>query len=138
MVLTQTKYIKDLLSKVNMDEANGVNTPMFSSCKLSKHGEDKISNPFLYRSTWEHYNMLLSHVKNYVLCQCWSVVKHMCRYLSGTITHCLILAHVNPLHKLSLRAYSDLDWASGPDNRRSTFGSRVYFKPNLVTWSSKK
>lgn len=50
MVLTQTKYNKYLSSKVNMIEENGVSTPKFSSCKLSKHGDDKILNHFLYKS----------------------------------------------------------------------------------------
>lgn len=34
-----------------MTEANGVSTFMFSTCKLGKHSEDKLSNPLLYRST---------------------------------------------------------------------------------------
>lgn len=51
MVPPQVKYIKDILTKVNMDGENGVSTPMFNSCKLSKHGEDKIVDPLLYSST---------------------------------------------------------------------------------------
>lgn len=38
IILTQTKYIRDLLTKVNITEAKGVNTPMFSQSKLNKHG----------------------------------------------------------------------------------------------------
>lgn len=49
-LLTQTKYIHDLLSKVNMVEAKGVETPMFSQCKLSKNGIDVINNSLVYRS----------------------------------------------------------------------------------------
>ncbi|KAI5447178.1 hypothetical protein KIW84_014869 [Lathyrus oleraceus] len=48
----------------------------------------------------------------------------MC-YLSGTKTHGLMLAPANSDHKLSLYAYSDFDWASDPDNRRSTSGPCV-------------
>lgn len=36
-LLIQTKYIIDLLSKVNMVDANRVSTTMLSKCKLSKH-----------------------------------------------------------------------------------------------------
>lgn len=51
MFLTQTKYIKDLFSKVNMYEAKGVHTPMVNNCKLRKHGTYIISDPLIYHST---------------------------------------------------------------------------------------
>lgn len=49
VVLTQTKYICDLLARVKMTECKGVVTPMLSSCKLSKHGHDLHSDPHAYR-----------------------------------------------------------------------------------------
>lgn len=49
LFLSQTKYIKDLLSKVNLSEAKGVPTPMISNLKLSKHGTDLMSEPTFYR-----------------------------------------------------------------------------------------
>lgn len=51
LILTQTKYIWDLLAKINMNEAKGKTTPMIGAYKLSKHGDDKLSTPFLYIST---------------------------------------------------------------------------------------
>lgn len=53
MALTQTKYVRDLLAKINMVEEKGVNTLMFSSCELKKHDNDKMSNSFLDKSTVE-------------------------------------------------------------------------------------
>ncbi|MCI33550.1 retrovirus-related Pol polyprotein from transposon TNT 1-94, partial [Trifolium medium] len=38
LLLSQAKYIRDLLSKANMDTAHGMPTPMVSSLKLSKVG----------------------------------------------------------------------------------------------------
>lgn len=49
MLLIQTKYISDLLSKVNMNFAKGVPTPMVNTCKLSKHGTNVLTGPLLYR-----------------------------------------------------------------------------------------
>lgn len=36
--LTQTKYIHDLLNRVNMSNIKSVTTPMLSTCKLRRHG----------------------------------------------------------------------------------------------------
>ena len=37
----------------------------------------------------------------------------------------------------NLRAYSDADWAGGPDTRRSTSRYCVYLGDSLISWSSK-
>lgn len=42
LILTQSKYIKDLLAKINMAYSKGVNTSMFSQCKSIIHGIDVI------------------------------------------------------------------------------------------------
>lgn len=49
-ILTQTKYIRDLLGKVNMEEVNGVAIHMLSHYKLGKFGTDTMQDPLLYRS----------------------------------------------------------------------------------------
>lgn len=57
IILTQTKYIKDLLSNVNMPEEKGVNTPMFNTYKLNKNGDDKLCDPFPIDPRLEPCNM---------------------------------------------------------------------------------
>lgn len=54
------------------------------------------------------------------------------------ISHGLLLTPASSMHKLSLRSYSNLDWTSDPDEKRSTSGSCVFLGPNLVAWSSVK
>lgn len=45
LLLSQTKYLIDLLSKVHMQNSNGTPTPMISSSKLSKVGSAPVGDP---------------------------------------------------------------------------------------------
>ena len=65
----------------------------------------------------------------------WVRLKHLLRYLKGTVTHGL---YFNSRSSPSLTAFSDADWAGDSNDRRSTSGFLVYFGNNLVSWSSKK
>lgn len=46
----------------------------------------------------------------------WSAIRRILRYLTGTISHGLLLSHSLSDQKFSLRAYNDSDWASDPDD----------------------
>jgi hypothetical protein len=46
--------------------------------------------------------------------------------------------HIRYSERLYLQGYSDADWASSPDDRRSVGGYYVYLGDTLVAWSSKK
>jgi len=48
-MMTQSKYIRDLLHKTKMEEAQPISSLMASSCKLSKYGSKVFSSPTLYR-----------------------------------------------------------------------------------------
>ncbi|XP_020967419.1 uncharacterized protein LOC110266757 [Arachis ipaensis] len=50
VVLSQTKYIKDLLKNAAMSDAKGMLTPMTLALKLSVSGDAKVHNSQLYRS----------------------------------------------------------------------------------------
>lgn len=44
----------------------------------------------------------------------------------------------NPATSMTIIVFSDADWGSDPDDRKSTSGSCIYLGPNLVSWWSKK
>lgn len=49
LLLTQSKYIRDLLQKTNMIEAQPISSPMITFLKLFKIGLDTFPGPTLYR-----------------------------------------------------------------------------------------
>lgn len=63
-----------------MAKENGVSTPMFSSCKLSKHGEDKISDHFLYRSAVGALQYVTLTRSDIAFC-----VKKVCQYMANPL-----------------------------------------------------
>ena len=46
--------------------------------------------------------------------------------------------HFNSNTSNHLIAYSDLDWAGDPDNRRSITGICLFLGTNLISWTTKK
>ena len=63
------------------------------------------------------------------------VVKRIFRYLQGTAQYGLWY----PKGKsFTLTVYTDADWASYVDDKKSTSGGAFYFGKSLVAWLSKK
>ncbi|XP_058777060.1 uncharacterized mitochondrial protein AtMg00810-like [Vicia villosa] len=151
LLLTQSKYVKDLLLKTNMSDCAPVSTPMQSTCKLTKAGSPAFGDPYMYRSVVGalRYATLtrpdIAYAVNKV-CQFmahpldthWVEVKRILRYLKGTLTHGLQLTSLSSTSAPSVQLFCDADWASDPDDRRSPSGAVIYFGPNLVSWWSKK
>jgi hypothetical protein len=143
LLLSQQKYIRDLLNKTNMADAKPVSSPMSSSSALSTFTGDPMEDLSLYRSTVGSLQYLsltrpdLAFAVNRV-CQFmhrptklhWQAVKRILRYLKHSITHGLLL-HKNS--STSIQAYSDADWAGCPDDRHSTGAYCVFLGTNLIS-----
>ncbi|KAG8492704.1 hypothetical protein CXB51_010346 [Gossypium anomalum] len=106
-----------------------------------------LANSHLYRSTIDMLQYLcitrpdlsycvnkLSQYMNAPSDSYWQAVKRVLRYLIGTIDHGLWFSQ-GPLQLVS---YSDADWASSVDDRRSTTGYVIFLGLNPITWYSKK
>jgi histone deacetylase 1/2 len=128
LLLTQSKYLKDLLTKTNMLECNSISTPMKSTCKLSKVGSDKFHDPSLYRSfvgSLQYATITRPEIVYAVnkVCQFMSnpleshriAVKRILRYLKGTLHMDLMLYPIDVHKPASLKVFCDADWASDTD-----------------------
>ncbi|MCH79359.1 retrovirus-related Pol polyprotein from transposon TNT 1-94 [Trifolium medium] len=134
-----------------MENSNSMPTPMVSSSKLSKVGSNPVEDATLFRSivgALQYATLTRPEISYSVnkVCQVlanpleehWKAVKSILRYLSGTLGHGLLIQAAPTNQPLSLIGFCDADWASDPDDRRSTSGAYIYIGPNLVSWWSKK
>lgn len=148
--LSQTRYIKDLLTKAKMHGAKGVSSPMTLGQKLQSFGNSLLTNPSNYRSivgALQYLTITRPKLAFYVhkVCQFmhsprkehWTCVKRILRYLNSTLSHGLLLQPASPSF-LSIRAFCDAEWGADLEDRRSISGFYIYLGPNLISWSSKK
>ncbi|MDV3140030.1 MAG: reverse transcriptase domain-containing protein [Sweet potato little leaf phytoplasma] len=150
LLLSQSKYIKDLLDRANMSDARSIASPMAANCRLTKESGSPLPDATLYRSivgALQYATISRPEISFSVnkVCQYlsqpydthWAAVKRILRYLKGTLHHGLCLQPA-PKGPLSLTGFCDADWATDVDDRRSISGAAIFVGPNLVTWWSKK
>jgi hypothetical protein len=146
--LSQSKYLTSILVKAEMTGAKSCQTPLATGVQLSKFDVKPLADPTLYRTIvgMLQYATLTRPDLTYAVNKVsqffaqptdthWQAVKHILRYIQGTIGCGLHLQHSTDL---PIQAFCDADWAGCPDDRRSTAGFAVFLGPNIVSWSSKK
>ncbi|CAL2262627.1 unnamed protein product [Prunus armeniaca] len=129
----QTKYARELLAKAGMDTCRPCTTPCKPHCQLLASEGDSLSDPTIYRSIAGALQYLTFTRPDL----CYAVntlVKRILRYIHGTLDHGLTFTSGS----WDLHAYSDADWASDVNTRRSTTVFVVYLGNNPVSWQSKK
>jgi len=164
ILLSQRKYILELLQKSGLTDCKPVPSPMSSSHPLAIGDSPLLSDSAMYRQTVGALQYVtlsrpdISFAVNKV-CQYmhaptenhWTAVKRILRYLKGTADYGLLLRHASGStlhaftdahwqlsHNSPFRAYSDSDWAGCPDDRRSTGGYAIYLGSNLISWTARK
>ncbi|KAA3472109.1 hypothetical protein EPI10_022618 [Gossypium australe] len=132
LILSQKKYITDILSKTGMLGAASTPTPMVVSPKVT---ESRYAPPLFDAQLYRRIIGMLqytcitrpdlsfsvnkfSQYMNQPIKVHWKAVKRVLRYLIGTIDHGLHLSQGD----CSIVGYSDADWASSVEDRRSTTG----------------
>uniref|UniRef100_A0A2N9EUK2 Reverse transcriptase Ty1/copia-type domain-containing protein n=1 Tax=Fagus sylvatica TaxID=28930 RepID=A0A2N9EUK2_FAGSY len=148
VLLSQQRYILDLLTRTKMTDAKPVSTPMASSTTLSAFDGEPFSDQTLFRSTVGALQYLaltrpdiafsvnkLSQFMHKPTTLHWQSVKRLLRYLKHTIQFGIQIYRNS---RNSIHAFSDADWAGSKDDRRSTGSYCVFLGKNLISWSCKK
>lgn len=154
IMLTQRQYIKDILKRFNMSDCKEISTPLNVSMKLCKLGsavsnttEDKTKGPYLEAVGSIIYAMIATRpdlafavglVSRYMSDpkeSHWSAVKHILRYMKGTINYA-ICYDGNSLDPIV--GYTDSDWGNDLDDAKSTSGFCFILCNGVVSWYSKK
>ncbi|XP_019200069.1 PREDICTED: uncharacterized protein LOC109193670 [Ipomoea nil] len=116
MLLTQRRYIRDILQRAGMTDCKPLATPASITQSVSQSTEP-FDNPT--HPTQEY----------------WGLLKRVLRYIKGTLDYGL---RISPSRTSEIHAYSDSDWAGCPVDRKSTSGYAVFIGTNLISWVSRK
>lgn len=147
--ICQRKYTLELLEESGLLACKPSSIPMDPSFKIVQDGPDSpLEEPNQYRRLVGRMMYLtitrpdITYAVNR-LCQFTSApnFSHMqaaykvLHYLKGTIGMGLFYSADSDL---TLKAYTDADWGSCKDSRRSTSGYCMFLGKSLISWKSKK
>ncbi|CAN6723070.1 unnamed protein product [Malus baccata var. baccata] len=133
--VSQFKYIKDLLHKVEMDSCKPAATPCKPHNSLLLNEGGMLADPSLYRSLVGSLQYLTFTRLDIAFAVNSVSVKRILRFLQGTMQHVItFLANT----ELGITTFSDSDWAADLNTRRSVTVYVVYIGCNPMSWQSKK
>ncbi|XP_057426163.1 uncharacterized mitochondrial protein AtMg00810-like [Lotus japonicus] len=148
MFISQSKYAKELVKKIGLENSTHKRTPAATHVKLTKDENGVDVDQSLYRSMIGSLLYLIASRPDIAfsvgVCARYQAapkeshllqVKRIIKYISGTIDYGIFYAHnTDP----KLIGYCDADWAGNADDRKSTSGGCFFLGNNLISWFSKK
>lgn len=148
IILSQRKFTKDILLECDFDLTKPASTPLPLHLKLSATSGEHYPRPDHYRSLVGKLNYLtytrpdLSYavqtLSQYMQTPCvphYEALCHTLRYVGHSVGQGILL---NAADSLTLQAFSDSDWASCVDSRKSITGYIMLLGNSPVSWKSKK
>lgn len=146
--LSQIKYASDILQCAGLTDSKVVNTPLEQNVKLHASDGILLSNPTLYRELVGSLNYLtimrpyISHAVHIVSqfmaaprSVHFNTVLRILPYLKGNLFQGL---HFSSKSNLTLRAYSDSNWAGDITDCHSTTRFCIFLGDSPISWKSKK
>lgn len=150
--LDQCMYIQEILKRFGMEDSKPVGTPSDTSVKLTiqmVNNETSIAGKvpyqeavgsllYLTQATRPDIAFAVNDVsrfnENHSM-EHWTAVKRIFRYLKGTMNWKL---RYTKEKEARLIAYTDSDWASDVDKRRSCTGFVTSISNAAISWNSKR
>lgn len=152
--LSQKKYIEELKTKFNMENAKTASTPLEANAKVTKDMSPKSENErsemknqpyreliggliYLVNATRPDIAYAASTLSRFYSDPGelhWTLAKRVLRYLKGTSQYGIKYTK----SRSTLTDYTDSDWAGDTDDRRSCTGNTTILTNGPVSWKSKK
>ncbi|KAJ0532625.1 putative RNA-directed DNA polymerase [Helianthus annuus] len=136
------------IERARLTDNRSVDTPLETNARYSPNDGVPLADPSLYRTIVGSLVYLtvtrpdIAHaahvVSQFVTAPTsvhWGAVLRILRYLRGIQFQSLLFPSTS---SLELRAYSDADWDSDHNDRKSTTGFCVFLEDSLISWRSKK
>ena len=150
--LSQSEYVKKILSRFNLNEAKPVSTPLGSHFKLSKEKSPKIEEErdhmskvsyvlaigsLMYamvciRPGITHAVGVVSRFRSRPRKQHWEAIKWILRYLRGSSDTCICFTSAS----LKLLGYVDADFPGDIDSKKSTTEFVFTLGGTAISWAS--
>jgi hypothetical protein len=146
LFLHQRTYTLDIVKRAVMADCKLCTTPVDLQAKLAVNSGPPVADVSQFRSiaealqyltfTWPDITYVVQQIclhmhdpRGHHL----TAMKHILRYLRGMPDF-----GFSRSSSFDLVVYTDANWASCPDTRRSTSGYVVFLEDNLVSWSAKR
>ncbi|GJW56764.1 uncharacterized mitochondrial protein-like protein [Tanacetum coccineum] len=121
-LLSQSKYIGDLLDRARITDKMVEDIPIDAKAKYTLTDDDPLPDLSLYRT--------IAPTTIY-----WAAVLHILRYLRVTQFQTLLFPSTSAL---DLRAYCDSNWDGDVVSRKPTTGFCIFLGDSLISWKSNK
>lgn len=148
ITIKQQKFIEKLLIEFNMENCSSKRTPMEKGFQINPESQiidvpyRQLIGGLMYLSTTTRPDItfavsFLSRFLDRPTAETCKAGKRVLRYLAGTQEIGLTYHKTNEIN-LNLKGFTDADWATDKNDRKSVSGSIIFYGENPISWFAKK